>query len=66
MTKYFCDFCDKETPRDKLKLIVICDNLRSDRKEYYDICKDCLDKIYEMIEDKRLGEKNLKNFSQTP
>ena len=24
--------------------------------EYYDICKDCLDKIYEMIEDKKLRE----------
>ena len=56
MTRYFCDFCGKEMPCDELKLIVICDS-RSDTKEYYDICKDCLDKIYEMIEDKRLGEK---------
>lgn len=56
MTKYFCDFCGKEVPCDELKLIVICDS-RSDTKEYYDICKDCLDKIYEMIEDKRLGDK---------
>ena len=55
MTKYFCDFCGKETPCDKLKLIAI-DDPRSDGKEYYDICKDCLDKIYEMIEDKRLRE----------
>ena len=52
MTKTFCDFCDKETPRDKLKLIVVCDNPRSEGKEFYDICKDCLDKIYEMIGDR--------------
>lgn len=58
MTKTFCDFCEKETPRDKLKLIVVCDNPRSDGKEYYDICKDCLNKIYEMIGDKKLGEEN--------
>ncbi len=58
MTKTFCDFCNKETPRDKLKLIVVCDNPRSDGKEYYDICKNCLNKIYEMIGDKKLGEEN--------
>lgn len=55
MTKYFCDFCGKEMLCDELKLIVINDP-KKDAKEYYDICKDCLDKIYEMIEDKRLGE----------
>lgn len=56
MTKYFCDFCSKERLCDELKLIVINDP-KSDAKEYYDICKDCLDKIREMIEDKSLGDK---------
>jgi len=57
MTKHFCDFCNKEKLQDALKLLVICDNLRAEGgKEYYDICKDCLDRIHEMIEDKRLGE----------
>ena len=55
MIKYFCDFCGKEMLCDELKLIVINDP-KKDIKQYYDICKDCLDKIYEMIEDKRLGE----------
>ena len=55
MTKYFCDFCGKEMPCNELKLVVIND-LKSDTKEYYDACKDCLDKIYEMIEDKKLRE----------
>lgn len=58
MTKTFCDFCDKETPRDKLKLIVVCDNPRSDGKEYYDTCEDCVDKIHEIIEGKKLREDN--------
>lgn len=57
MTKIFCDFCDKETPRDKLILIVI-DDPRSAAKEYYDTCEDCVDKIHEIIEGKRLREDN--------
>lgn len=57
MTKHFCDFCGKVQPRDNLKLLIICDNLRAEgNKEYYDICKECVDKIHEMIEDKRLGK----------
>ena len=55
MTKYFCD---KEIKRNtpEAKGLAVGDKFGSSM-EYYDICKDCLDKIYEMIEDKRLGEK---------
>ncbi len=57
MTKHFCDFCGKEKPQNNLKLLIICDNLRGDSgKEYYDICKDCVEKIHGMIEDKGLGD----------
>ena len=57
MTKYYCDFCNKSAPQKELKVLVIADNLCSDAcKEYYDICKDCVDKIHEMIEGKKLGE----------
>ena len=57
MTKYFCDFCGKEIRRNtpEAKGIAIGDKFGASM-EYYDICKDCLDKIYEMIEDKRLRE----------
>ena len=69
MIKYFCDFCGKELKRDtpEAKGLAIGSKYGSSM-EYYDICKDCLDKIYEMIEDKRLGDKKwkfqkiLKNF----
>lgn len=57
MTKSFYDFCGKETPLDKLKLLVVCDNPRSDGKEYYDICEDCLGMIHTMIDGKMMGEK---------
>ena len=65
MIKYFCDFCGKELKRDtpEAKGLAIGDKFGSSM-EYYDICKDCLDKIYEMIEDKRLREeKSWKIFS---
>ncbi len=56
MTKHFCDFCNKEKPQDALKLLVVCDNLRAEGgKEYYDICKDCVEKIHAMIEDEGTG-----------
>ena len=55
MTKYFCDFCGKEMPCDELKLIVIKDP-KKDIKEYYDMCEDCTNKIYEIIEGKKLRE----------
>ena len=57
MIKYFCDFCGKELNRNnsEAKGLAIGDKYGSST-EYYDICKDCLDKIYEMIEDKRLRE----------
>ena len=55
MIKYFCDFCGKELKRNtsEAKGLAVGDKFGSSM-EYYDICKDCLDKIYEMIEDKRL------------
>ena len=58
MIKYLCDFCGKEIKRNtsEATVIAIGDKYGSSM-EYYDICKDCLDKIYEMIEDKRLGER---------
>ena len=57
MIKYFCDFCGKELKRDnsEAKGLAI-GNKYGASTEYYDICKDCLDKIYKMIEDKRLRE----------
>lgn len=57
MIKYFCDFCDKEIKRDapEAKVLAVGGKYGSSM-EYYDICKDCLDKIYEMIEDKKLRE----------
>lgn len=57
MTKYFCDFCGKELKRDAPEATVLAvGNKYGSSMEYYDICKDCLDKIYEMIEDKKLRE----------
>ena len=55
MIKYFCDFCGKEIKRNtpEAKGLAVGDKFGSSM-EYYDICKDCLDKIYEMIEDKKL------------
>ena len=55
MIKYFCDFCGKELKRGtpEAKGLAIGDKF-GPSMEYYDICKDCLDKIYEMIEDKKL------------
>ena len=57
MIKYFCDFCGKEFKRDtpEAKVLAVGNKFGSST-EYYDICKDCLDKIYKMIEDKRLRE----------
>lgn len=57
MIKYFCDFCNKEIKRNtsEAKGLAIGDKFGASM-EYYDICKDCLDKIYEMIEDKKLRE----------
>lgn len=55
MTKYFCDFCGKEMLCDELKSIVINDP-KKDAKEYYDICEDCTNKIYEIIKGKKLRE----------
>lgn len=59
MIKTFCDFCGKEVKRHtpEAKCLAIGDDY-GDVNEYYDICKDCRDKIYEMIGDKRLGENN--------
>ena len=58
MIKCFCDFCGKELNRNNFEAtgLAIGDKYGSST-EYYDICKDCLDKIYEMIDDKRLGDK---------
>ena len=58
MIKYFCDFCGKELNRNnsEAKGLAI-GNKYGSSTEYYDICKDCLDKIYKMIEDKRSGDK---------
>ena len=57
MTKYFCDFCGKELKRNtsEAKGLAVGDKFGSS-VEYYDICKDCLDKIYEMIDNKELRE----------
>lgn len=57
MTKYFCDFCGKEIKRNtpEAKGFAV-GNKFGVSTQYFDICKDCLDKIYEMIEDKKLGE----------
>ena len=57
MIKYICDFCGKELKRNtsEAKGLAVGDKFGSSM-EYYDICKDCLDKIYEMIEDKKLRE----------
>ena len=57
MIKYFCAFCGKELKRDtpEAKGLAVC-NKDGASMEYYDICKDCLDKIYEIIEDKKLRE----------
>ena len=57
MIKCFCDFCGKEIKRNTPEetVFAVGDKFGSSM-EYYDICKDCLDKIYEMIEDKKLRE----------
>ena len=57
MIKYFCDFCDKELKRDtpEAKGLAVGNKFGSS-VEYYDICKDCLDKIYKMIDNKELRE----------
>ena len=57
MIKYFCDFCGKELKRttSEAKGLAVGDKFGSS-VEYYDICKDCLDKIYEMIDNKELRE----------
>ena len=57
MIKYFFFFFCKEIKRNapEAKGLAVGDKFGSSM-EYYDICKDCLDKIYEMIEDKRLRE----------
>ena len=57
MIKYICDFCGKELKRGtpEAKGLAIGNKFGASM-EYYDICKDCLDKIYEMIEDKKLRE----------
>lgn len=57
MIKYFCDFCGKELKRDapEAKGLAIGNKFGSSM-EYYDICKDCLDKIYKMIDNKELRE----------
>lgn len=57
MIKYLCDFCGKELKHDTPEATVLAvGNKYGSSMEYYDICKDCLDKIYEMIEDKKLRE----------
>ena len=58
MIKCFCDFCGKELNRNNFEAngLAIGDKYGSST-EYYDICKDCLDKIYEMIESKKLRER---------
>lgn len=60
MIKTFCDFCGKEVHRGApdAKGLVVGNQYGVSAGEYYDICKDCVDKIHEMIEDKRLGVKN--------
>lgn len=57
MIRYFCDFCGKELKRDtpEAKGLAVGDKY-GDSIIYYDICKDCLDKIYEIIEGKKLRE----------
>ena len=57
MIIYFCDYRGKEPKRDtpEAKGLAVGNKFGASM-EYYDICKDCLDKIYETIEDKRLGE----------
>ena len=57
MIKYFCDFCGKELKRNtsEAKGLAVGDKFGSSM-EYYDICKDCLDKIYKMIDNKELRE----------
>lgn len=59
MTKYFCDFCGKEIKRNtpEAKGFAV-GNKFGVSTQYFDICKDCLDKIYEMIESKKLREDN--------
>lgn len=57
MIKYFCDFCGKELNRSNSEATVLAiGDKYGSSTEYYDICKDCLDKIYKMIEDKKLRE----------
>lgn len=57
MIKCFCDFCGKEIKRDAPEATVLAVGSKyGSSMEYYDICKDCLDKIYEMIDDKKLRE----------
>lgn len=57
MIKYFCDFCNKEIKRNtpEAKGLAVGNKFGSS-VEYYDICKDCLDKIYKMIDNKELRE----------
>lgn len=57
MIKCFCDFCGKEIKRNTPEetVIAIGDKFGTST-QYFDICKDCLDKIYKMIENKRLRE----------
>lgn len=59
MIKTFCDFCGKEVERrtPECKCLALGDDY-GDVDEFYDICKDCFDKIDEMIENKRLGKNN--------
>lgn len=57
MIKYFCDFCGKELKRDTPEAEVLAVGSKfGSSVEYYDICKDCLDKIYKMIDNKELRE----------
>lgn len=63
MIKYFCDFCGKEIKRNtpEAKGFAVGDKFGAST-QYFDICKDCLDKIYKMMEDKKLREdKNAQN-----
>lgn len=57
MIKCFCDFCDKEIKRNtpEAKGFAVGDKFGSSM-QYFDICKDCLDKIYKMIDNKELRE----------
>lgn len=56
MIKYFCDFCGKEIKRDtpEAKGLAVGNKFGASM-EYYDVCKDCVDKIHEIIEGKKLG-----------